>query len=287
MAQSTRRSLSVAVVGAGNLGGALAIALPAAGFSVTALVTRAPKPGPSRARSLARKLKAKIVALGDPFDADLVWIAVPDDAIAQTAVRLARSQEWRERFVFHSSGALTSEKLASLRDRGARVASVHPLMTFVRSALPEMAGVPFTAEGDPAAVRLARAIIERLGGEFFPLRRENKALYHAFGSFTSPLLIALLVSAEQVGLAAGIAAKDLKPLMVPILWQTLYNYLKKDAASAFSGPLIRGDVETVRKHLRELRRLPEVRQVYKALATAALRYLPSKNRRKLLQELHA
>jgi len=73
--------------------------------------------------------------------------------------------------------------------------------------------------------------------------------------------------------------------MLPLLLQTLRNYLYQDAASAFSGPLVRGDVATVRKHLEELKVIPEARKVYVALARAAVRNLPVKNRRKLEQVL--
>jgi predicted short-subunit dehydrogenase-like oxidoreductase (DUF2520 family) len=221
----------------------------------------------------------------EPLKTDIVWLTVPDDTIAGVAHSLAESQSWRGKFVFHSSGALTSEELAPLRKRGARVASVHPMMTFGRGETPEMAGVSFAMEGDPVAVRAARLIIEELGANAFVIAKDKKVLYHAFGSFASPLVIALLSSMEEVALAAGIRKQDIKPLMVPLLWQTLRNYLKKDAASAFTGPLMRGDVATMRKHLKELRNLPEIRQVYIALCKASLKNLPVKNRAKIQQAL--
>src|SRR5208283_4184431 len=191
------------------------------------------------------------------------------------------SQDWKGRIVFHSSGALTSDELAPLREKGARVASVHPMMTFVRNSVPQMAGVPFAVEGDRVATRVARDIVERLGGDVFPIRKQNKVLYHVFGSFASPLVIALMASLEQVAKAAGIRPDDIKTMMTPLLWQTLRNYSKHDAAAAFSGPLARGDVATVRKHLAELKVVPEAREVYIALAKAALKNLPVKNREQL------
>ena len=220
-----------------------------------------------------------------PIDTEIVWIAVPDDAISRVARALAQSQNWKGKIVFHSSGALTSDELVSLRDKGARVASVHPMMTFVRGAVPEMAGVAFAVEGDAAAVRIARSIVEDLGADAFVIKKQNKVLYHVFGSFASPLVMALLTSLEQVARAAGIRQTDIKPMMVPLLLQTLRNYLKHDAASAFSGPLVRGDVATVRKHLAELKKLPEAKAVYVALASAALKLLPVKNRRSLAKAL--
>src|SRR5208283_5089734 len=182
---------------------------------------------------------------------------------------------------------LTSDELAPLREKGARVASVHPMMTFVRGSAPDMAGVAFAVEGDPVATRAAREIVERLGGHAFPIRKQNKVLYHAFGSFASPLVIALMASLEEVALAAGLRKRDIKHVMLPLLLQTLRNYLSQDAASAFSGPLVRGDVATVRKHLEELKVVPEARQVYVALAKAAVKSLPVKNRKALARMLKA
>src|SRR5208337_1582422 len=189
------------------------------------------------------------------------------------------------RIVFHSSGALTSDELAPLRGKGARAASVHPMMTFVRNSVPQMVGVAFAVEGDAVATRMAREIVERLGGDEFLIRKQNKVLYHVFGSFASPLVIALMASLEQVAKAAGIRPDDIKTMMVPLLWQTLRNYLQHDAGSAFSGPLARGDVATVRKHLAELKVVPEAREVYIALAKATLKNLPVNNRRALEREL--
>jgi len=278
----------VSIVGAGNLGTALALTLPSAGCEVKFIVTRTKSGSQRHAKALARRVKARLVELGNqPLDTALVWITVPDDSIAQVARKLAGVQNWKGRIVFHSSGALTSDELAPLREKGARVASVHPMMTFVRGSAPDMAGVAFAVEGDPVATRAAREIVERLGGHAFPIRKQNKVLYHAFGSFASPLVIALMAALEDVAQAAGVRKRDIKRVMLPLLLQTLQNYLYQDAASAFSGPLVRGDVATVRKHLQELNKVPEAREVYVALAKAALKNLPMKNRKAVERELRS
>jgi len=282
------RPLSVSIVGPGNLGAALALTLSSAGWEVKFIAVRSSAAAKSRdARTLAKRVHARLVVLGRrPLESDVVWLTVPDDAIRQVAHQLGGTQQWQGRIAFHSSGALTSDELAPLRERGARVASVHPGMTFVRSSVPNMAGVPFAIEGHPAATRLARKVVEQLGGTSHAINKRNKVLYHAFGSFASPMVIALIASLERVGKAAGIAPRNVKAMMAPLLWQTLRNYLRHDAASAFSGPLARGDLETVRKHLAELEAVPEAREVYVALARVAARNLPVKNRASIEKELN-
>ena len=283
---SSSRRPTVSIVGPGNLGSALALTLWSAGFAVTAIAARKRRGAGAHATALAKRVGARLVKLGtEALDSDIVWLTVPDDDIASVASSIAKSQSWRNKMVFHSSGALTSEELLPLRERGARVASIHPMMTFVRGEAPGMAGVSFAIEGDPAAVRTGRSIVEALGGNAFTIKKQKKVLYHAFGSFASPMVIALMASMEEVALAAGIPKRDIKSVMLPLLWQTLRNYLKKDAASAFSGPLMRGDVATIRKHLTELKKVREVRDVYIALCKLALKTLPAKNRKAIAQAL--
>jgi len=269
----------IAIVGAGNLAGALALSLREAGYRIDQIVARGQAGSLRRARRLGREVRASVAAITRAqIRAEIVWFCVPDGAIASTARSLTGAADWSGKVAVHSSGALTSDELDVLRQRGAAVASVHPLMTFVRGSRPSLGGVPFAIEGDPKARRAARAIILRLRGQPFTIRKERKEAYHAWGTFASPLLTALVVACERVAVAAGVSRKSVREKMLPILQQTLSNYARWGAPGAFSGPIVRGDVATVRKHLRVLRTVPGARDVYVALARVALRDLPAKNR---------
>jgi predicted short-subunit dehydrogenase-like oxidoreductase (DUF2520 family) len=280
---STRPTISI--VGPGNLGSALALTLVAAGYRVESFAVRRGSKHRKQAGALARRIGAQLVELSKEsrLAGDIVWITVPDDAIAQVARVLAKSGEWQGKTVFHSSGALTSDELGALRTTGTHVATVHPMMTFVRGAVPDMKDVAFALEGDAVAVRTARSIVTKLAGKPFVIRKENKVLYHVFGSFASPLVIALMATMEEVALAAGIRKKDIPNVVLPLLTRTWGNYLVHGAASAFTGPLARGDVATVQKHLAALQNLPQPSNVYLALASSALRSLPAKNRKRLMR----
>ena len=143
-------------------------------------------------------------------------------------------------------------------------------------------GVPFGLEGDAAALRVARQDRARSGrGGLLHFQENRKSAYHAWGAFTSPLLIALLVTGEKVARAAGLSTAEARRKMLPILRQTLANYAKLGPAGAFSGPIVRGDAQVVRQHLRELKKIPGAEEVYVALARAGLRYLPVGNRKEL------
>jgi predicted short-subunit dehydrogenase-like oxidoreductase (DUF2520 family) len=244
------------------------------------------------------------------LEATLLWFCVPDREIHGAASALAGHLAPRAaahtknrvssrvpskvpnkvpnkfRFAFHSSGALLSRELEPLRKAGIAVASVHPLMTFVAGTRPSLTDVPFAMEGDRAATQVARQIVRKLGAESFSLPAARKAAYHAWATLTSPLLLAFLVTLEEAARAAGLTREDARRKSLPIIRQTLANYSRLGPAPSFSGPLIRGDAETVAKHLAALKQHPGACEVYVALARAALRGLPVKNRdrlRRLLQ----
>jgi predicted short-subunit dehydrogenase-like oxidoreductase (DUF2520 family) len=276
----------VSLIGAGSLAHALGPALRSAGYRIQTVAFRNAAASQKRATALAKRLGARAIRLEQAGpDSDILWLCHTDDALAETARRLARRPDWRGRIVFHSSGALTSDVLAPLKRAGAHTASLHPMMTFVSGTTPRMKGVVFAVEGDRQAVVAAQAVARAIGAEVFQIKKEAKVLYHALGSFSSPLLVATLVTAERVGHAAGLSRTQTKKVMGPILAQTLKNYLEYGAAEAFSGPIKRGDLETIRQHLRELRHVPEAREVYRALVKSALRDLPANNKSKLLRLL--
>ena len=276
----------IAIVGAGNLGTALAVSLRRAGYVIESVIARRRGAASRNAQKLAKQVGA-IASVGLAVDSrtEVIWLCVPDGEIARAAQALAAKGKWKGKTALHSSGALTSDELDALRRRGASVASVHPMMTFVKDSRPSLAGVPFAIEGDAAAVRVARRIINDLAGNAYPIGKKDKAAYHAWGAFASPLFTALLATGEQVAAIAGVSHQEARRRIIPILLQTLANYAAFGAPGAFSGPIVRGDVDTVRRHLRALSEAPHAREVYSALARAALRYLPAKRRRNLARAL--
>lgn len=276
--------LSIAFIGSGNLAQALGPALKSAGYRIDAVASRANTASRRRASALAKKLDTRVILLEQVRpDSDVIWLLHTDDALAATARLLAGQPGWRGKIVLHSSGALSSEVLKPLKRAGAHTASLHPMMTFVPGTRPNFNFVPFAVEGDRRAVAAARQIVRSLGAEVFEIQAANKVLYHALGSFSSPLVVATLATAERVGQAAGLTQAQTRTIMAPILQQTLRNYLEHGAAVAFSGPIKRGDMETVRRHFRELQRVPGAVEVYRALVKSALRDLPSTRKKELLR----
>ena len=245
------------------MGTALARALAARGYAVEALVARRE----SRARRAAESAGLKALALGAERLAelprtDLILITTPDDALHETAERLAalsNGRGGRGRFALHTSGALSSEVLAPLCARGFSTGSLHPLVAVSDSKAGAAAllagGAFYCVEGDRAAARLARRIVRDLGGRSLSVGAEEKALYHAAAVMTAGHTVALFNSALGLLVRCGLTERLAREALVSLLRTTAENLSARPPADALTGTFARADVETVRRHLASLRRL--------------------------------
>lgn len=272
-------------MGAGALGSGLARLLHAESYRIAEIVARSSVASKRRAAKLARDVGAEVTSLGDAkLECDVLWLAVPDEAIEDVAGALAK-RERLPRIVLHASGALSSRVLQPLAEHGVKTGSAHPMMTFVAGEPPSMKGAWFAVEGEAEAVRAARTMARQLGANSFTIEPGSKTLYHAFGAMLSPMLASELEAAARLGLRAGIGERDLRRIMQPIVERTVSNVLRQGSGKSFSGPLARGDVGTVAAHLDALGSTDEA-QVYRALMEYAIGALPVKRgdeMRRLLQ----
>ena len=272
---------AISIIGPGRLGSALALRLYSTGYPIAEIVSRKRASSLRAAEMLAKKVRARPSHFAAAkLDANLIWLCVPDSQIAEVASQLSRKNS-KAQFIFHSSGVVSSDVLAPLKNQGAAVASVHPLMTFIDDSVPDLKGVTFAIEGDASAARLATAIVKSMKGIPRPIRKQDKPAYHAFATLICPLLISLLASAERAATLAGLSTNEARQRMLPIIQQTLANYMKSGPAKSFTGPIVRGDVETVAMHLAALAKTPVAQSAYAALAQAALELLPARKKNDL------
>jgi predicted short-subunit dehydrogenase-like oxidoreductase (DUF2520 family) len=276
---------SVAVIGAGRLGQALAVALKSSEYTVVALVARHRRKAEQAAalvgnrRSRPRALAASQLAELPP--SDLILIATPDDAIEQTAQRLSRlfSSENRAT-VLHTSGALSSEALSSLRAVGFETGSIHPLVSISEptAGAKALRGAFYCLEGTRKAKTIAASLVRDLGGSSFTIKPENKALYHAAAVMASPHLVSLFDLATELLAACGLSRRKSQEVLAPLLESTVNNLKTSNTQEALTGTFARGDVATVRRHLQALsgKELAEALEVYKFLGLHSLK-LAEKN----------
>jgi predicted short-subunit dehydrogenase-like oxidoreductase (DUF2520 family) len=266
------------IVGAGRLGTTLAAALVRRGWKLEAIVDR--DVGAAReARRIIGAGRASTALAAAAKARGTVLIAVPDDAIARAAAGLARAGgSWEERDVIHTSGLLPSSVLVPLVRRCASAASLHPAQSFPRKDLPASVfkGITWGIEGDAAAAGAGSEIARSLGGHVLLLAAKDKPLYHAACTLASNALVALEFTAVQVLKEAGVDEDAALRTLMPLVQGTLQNVKSLGLEKALTGPVLRGDVETVRRHLRALGGDPAARRVYRALGEQTLRLAEAK-----------
>lgn len=199
-----------------------------------------------------------------------VWlITTPDDLIADSCTQLANTGVLAEgNLVIHTSGAHTSGNLGPAWASRAMTASLHPIKSFVdaKSAVKSFAGTYCTFEGADDAREVLQPAIEKIGGKFLNVKAENKPLYHAATS----ILCNYICGVVDLGLTAldrsGVRKDEAIKAVEPILRETMENVLKMGGVEALTGPIARGDVETVRKQAGAIQnKLPEYADVFNSL----------------------
>lgn len=268
----------VSIVGLGNWGTSLARALVEADVPLREVIVRTkPRSNPAR---------LPLVRLQDAaLDARILWLCVPDEAIAPVAEQIA-ARRLDCQIVIHSSGAFTVEALQAARDAGAEVAAVHPAMSFPARKPVPLHGVYFAVEGNASVRRSLYPLLRKLGGLPFALASDKKALYHAAATMASPLLVSALSAAIFTARLAGLEPPEAAALVTALAASTLRNFFERGAAQSFSGPFARGDVPTINLHLQALAGHPMLAEIYRALALHAVETLPAKHRDEMRQLLN-
>jgi predicted short-subunit dehydrogenase-like oxidoreductase (DUF2520 family) len=220
-------------------------------------------------RSLARAAEATELEVtvhgreGLPADAThhAVLLCVPDGEIEAACTSIP---EPTPRYVGHVSGATPLASLVPATTRGAEVFSLHPLQTIPHPET-DLTGAPCAVSGSsPEALEFAETLAERLGLRPFAIDEDARTAYHAAASIASNFLVALEESAAELLERSGI--EDPHELLAPLVLRTALNW-SEQGRDALTGPIARGDEETVERHLAELaERAPQLVPLYTVLA---------------------
>lgn len=244
------QQFSIGVIGAGRVGAVLAAAFREAGHPTAAVA------GESDASRTRIETLLPGVAVDKPTavakSCDLLLLTVPDDALNNVVRMLVASGAIRSgQYVVHTSGRHGMHVLKPALDIGARGLAVHPAMTFTGTDLDldRLAGCVLGVTCDPAERPVAQALADELGAKVDWVIEENRPLHHAALAHGANHLATLVAQAMQLLTAAG--SDDPSATLRPLLTAALDNALTYGDA-ALTGPIMRGDVETVRSHLRSL-----------------------------------
>jgi predicted short-subunit dehydrogenase-like oxidoreductase (DUF2520 family) len=261
--------LRVGVIGAGRVGAVLAAALRSRGHVIVSVAGESDASTRRAAELLPGVPMAKPTSVAR--DCDVLLLTVPDDMLENVVTQLTASGAIREgQLVVHTSGSHGLKVLAPATRVGARPVALHPAMTFTGTArdLERLADCVFGVTAGPDERVWAAEVVAELGGTVMWVPEELRGLYHAGLAHGANHLVTLVTQAMELLGAAG--ASDPAAILRPLLQAALDNALA-EGDSALTGPIVRGDVNTVRAHLAELARTaPETLPSYVALARATL-----------------
>ena len=256
--------LTMGFIGAGTLGNGMALALLSAGYRVVAVSSR----NYGSAERLAGRIpnceavaEARMVAA----KCDLVFITTPDDAIAQVVSQVA----WHSgQGVVHCSGVHSLEVLEGAARGGADTGSFHPFQTLAclataEQAVERLAGSTFLVDGHGTLLEHLEEIASRLGGRSIQLDPQYRALYHASAVLSCGHLVALLGAATRIWEEMGVPAAEALQILLPLASATIGNVARVGLDDSATGPVVRGDVESLQMHLESLEhKLPQLIPLY-------------------------
>jgi len=255
----------VGIVGAGAVGTALGGALSRAGWPVAAVASR-DAGRRERFRTFVPGARAFAEANALLDEVELIILAVPDDAIASLAGRL---HMYSGQAMVHTSGALGAEVLAPAMAAGTQVGGFHPLVAFADTerAIAALNGATVAVEGDEQLAALLGDMAEAIGATAVRLAPGSKAAYHAAAVLAAGGFVALLDAIAELGRVAGLDEAGSLAVYGGLLEQTLGNARALGISKALTGPMTRGDIGTLRRHLAALAsHAPAVLPLYTAAA---------------------
>ena len=260
----------IGIIGAGRLGSALAHALLAAGYPLEMISSRQL----SDAERLVSSLPAVSSVTVDNLvqECDFVFLAVPDEYISE----LASSLPWSpSQAVIHSSGSLNLDVLSVAKKRGSLTGCLHPVQTFLKSDSSLESQDRFTnivcgIEADsPLDIWLVE-LVESLGAYSIRLENVDRALYHSAAVFASNYVVALLSAATRIWNLSGLSEGEGRMALQHIMNVSVNNLADSTFSDAMTGPIARGDWQTVKKHLSALDSEPELQKLYSRLGLELL-----------------
>ena len=273
---------SVFIMGAGVVGTALAARLVRGSVPVIGLHGRQVE-----LSDAARAISGVVASTGDIpniiSESDVIIISVRDERVPEVAERLAKEKRLRpNQIVLHTSGANPARTILAPAVPFVRaVGTLHPLVSFAdpRVAVEMLKEVAFGIEGDEPARAIAKRIVGAPGGPGRLQGAENLALYHAGAVMASNYVVAMADTAQTLLVRAGVPPEQALPALIPLLKSVVHNLEQLGLPGALTGPVERGDVSSVERHLKTLEaRAPELLALYRLVGRDVLRLAREKTK---------
>ncbi len=263
MSRTPAKQKSIAIIGTGAVGTALAVLLQNAGYSISALA------GHNQERTDALRKRLNIPNEHSNNDAaieksEVIFFCLPDDALKAEIERSANVlPSFKGKIFFHTSGALTSSLFEPMRNKEASGASFHPLQTIPKDVTEiSLQDFAVALEGDREAVDFGVAIVNAIGAKPMLLQADQKTMYHVTATLASNGLVGLSGVVEEMINTVGLGEEG-REHFYKLMGQSLENSRSMTAPEAITGPASRGDIATLKQHVSSLRQYsPHMLPVY-------------------------
>lgn len=273
--------MKIGFIGAGKVGKALGLYFESHGLMISGYYSRTEKSSKIAAELTSSKQFTMVEDVADA--SDIMFITASDqalEALDRSISALIKNQRISsEKTWLHVSGAHPSGCLAEIKAAGCAVGSMHPLESFGEplSSAERLNNAWFTIEGTEKGVQAARMILEQTGGKYSLIEAGNKPLYHAGACVVSNFLVTLMESGIRFFEAAGMNRDNIIQAIVPLIDATLSNIRERGTIDALTGPIVRGDFNTVGVHLQAAETLlPSELDFYKAMAAKTVGMIEDK-----------
>jgi predicted short-subunit dehydrogenase-like oxidoreductase (DUF2520 family) len=272
MKSGSQNVSGITIAGTGSLACCLARALVTAGEPLQVILSRDPGSVKLPEELASVQIRASGNALFSPSPGLLLFLAVPDDAIGPLAVSLSKTGQWEGTTVAHCSGAMPASLLQPLKSKGAAIAAFHPVQTFAPGSQPEtFHNICISLQGDEEAAGRLEPVARALGANPLRVDEAGKLKLHLAAVFISNYLAGLMEAAREItGDVIG-NTMTVEQVLGPIHIKAAQNIAQSGHRQALTGPILRGDIETVRKHLQALDDNPDLKHLYARLGLYTLR----------------
>ena len=256
--------LKIGFIGAGPVGTAFAVNLAKRKYQIIGVFDVLPEAAQRFAADVPGcKVYEKAQALADA--ADILFITTPDDIIPKAAGAI----KWRAgQSAVHCSGASTVHSLDAAREQGASVGAIHPCQTFagIDQAIENLPGSTFAIEAEEPMKTTLTEIARALDGDLVYLTSEDKALYHAAACIACNYFYTLVKIATDLWQNFGKTTQEATKAYIPLLQGSVNNIANIGFPGCLTGPIARGDVKTIQRHLAALAKCaPDILPLYKEL----------------------
>lgn len=267
-----KKKSQIVIIGAGKIAYSLTAALVKSGYNVSSIISKKK----SSAEKLAKKFK--ILLSSDKFNSltkenKIFFLTVPDNQIEKIAKALSGlNLDFKNSLFIHVSGALDINELKSLKKKKASIASFHIMQTFPSTKVVDIPGCTVAIEAEQ---KVTKDFLNKLAFDLhlkpFLLKSGNKIYYHLVGVFASNFLVGNLFSSEKMFELSKKGKANFNYIIDSIVYSTINNVKNVGTSKALSGPVERGDYETIEKHLKALKK--KDKQIYKSYIIQSLNLL--------------